>query len=235
MKENFLDWMRECLLHVLIYVILLILSLVLYKNVRDQNYKSAVILTISLMLVLYILHLYTKEVKYRFTANTAVESSLRDIGDHLRVLDVGGGACRLKHHLRNHSVDIIDIYKGCDCAQIYDGHHIPARDDAYDVAVASHVLHHVPHQQELLKEMARVAKNVVLIEENPSNFVQRLITKLHFHGFGQDPSMIKYIHAPREWKEIGEKAGLVLSKMSTYSGHLLNPTPGVCYTFVKPT
>ena len=43
MKENFLDWMRECLLHVLIYVILLILSLVLYKNVRDQNYKSAII------------------------------------------------------------------------------------------------------------------------------------------------------------------------------------------------
>lgn len=47
-------------------------------------------------------------------------------------------------------------------ARVYDGRHIPARDGEYDLAVATHVLEHVPRPSELLREMTRVARAVVI-------------------------------------------------------------------------
>jgi SAM-dependent methyltransferase len=55
--------------------------------------------------------------------------------------------------------------------EAYDGAHVPAADAAYDLAVVSHVLEHVPDPPSLLAEAARVASWVVVevpLEDNRS-------------------------------------------------------------------
>ena len=53
----------------------------------------------------------------------------------------------------------------------FDGEHVPAQTDAYDLAVLSHVLEHVPDPLPLLRQAARVAPHVVVevpLEDNRS-------------------------------------------------------------------
>jgi SAM-dependent methyltransferase len=46
--------------------------------------------------------------------------------------------------------------------EVYDGDRVPAADDAYDLAVLSHVLEHVPDPAPLLADAARVARRVLV-------------------------------------------------------------------------
>jgi SAM-dependent methyltransferase len=47
-------------------------------------------------------------------------------------------------------------------ASAFDGEHVPAADNAFDLAYASHVLEHIPWPEPLLREMMRVARAVVV-------------------------------------------------------------------------
>jgi SAM-dependent methyltransferase len=47
-------------------------------------------------------------------------------------------------------------------AHLFDGRRVPVRDGAYDLVVGSHVLEHVPHPADLLQEMARIGRAVIV-------------------------------------------------------------------------
>jgi SAM-dependent methyltransferase len=46
--------------------------------------------------------------------------------------------------------------------EAYDGVHVPAADDAYDLAILSHVVEHIPEPGPVLAEAARLARHVIV-------------------------------------------------------------------------
>jgi SAM-dependent methyltransferase len=61
--------------------------------------------------------------------------------------------------------------------EAFDGTNVPAPDDAYDLAVLSHVVEHVPDPVPLLEEAARVAPHVIVEVPLEDNLSARRATK----------------------------------------------------------
>jgi SAM-dependent methyltransferase len=78
------------------------------------------------------------------------ELSQRGFGDVLSGLEVSRAA-----------VAIASGREEIDRVELFDGSHVPAGDDAYELGVLSHVLEHVDDPPVLLKEVARACRAVV--------------------------------------------------------------------------
>lgn len=98
------------------------------------------------------------------------------------ILDVGSGGGLVMQHLRNSGfevtgLDISDLSYAPETKPIvYDGVKMPFQDNAFDVALLLTVLHHTPVPETVLKETARVAKKVIIIEDIYSNKIQQYLT-----------------------------------------------------------
>jgi SAM-dependent methyltransferase len=95
---------------------------------------------------------------------------------HDSILDIGAGCGAVLKRLeeggfgtRLYAVDIsqsgLDAMRRDDWnrlveCQAFDGYHIPYADEAFDLAILSHVIEHVEHPRALLAEAARVARHV---------------------------------------------------------------------------
>ncbi len=80
------------------------------------------------------------------------------------------GACREWRSPRRPSRSPARVAR-LDSVELYDGLHLPAPDDAYDLGILSHVLEHVPDPPALLAEVARVCRAVLVevpLEDNLS-------------------------------------------------------------------
>ncbi|MCX2481726.1 class I SAM-dependent methyltransferase [Pedobacter sp. MC2016-15] len=96
----------------------------------------------------------------------------------VKVLEVGAGDGSILHFLNEwnfgeqlYALEIADTgvsrirERGLDRlaeARSFDGYEIPYPDDSFDLVILSHVLEHVEHERILIRELKRIAKNIVV-------------------------------------------------------------------------
>jgi len=96
----------------------------------------------------------------------------------LKVLEVGAGDGSILHFLEEwnfakelYALEIADTgvqlirdrgLKTLVEANSFDGYKIPYEDDSFDLVILAHVLEHVEHERLLIRELKRVAKNIVI-------------------------------------------------------------------------
>lgn len=150
-----------------------------------------------------------------------IAQKLRPVLPHLssdqRCVDIGCGNGLIVQALRQKgilcdAVDVADLSIVPEVTvTIYDGHHLPYNDVAFDTALLLTVLHHTPDPVPVLREVARVAKRIIIIEDVYNNIVQQYLT------YGMDTlvnlghsSMTYQNKSDAEWKATFEELGLRL-------------------------
>jgi ubiquinone/menaquinone biosynthesis C-methylase UbiE len=122
---------------------------------------------------------------------------------HDTILEVGAGEGSVLQRLSEvgfaqslHAIDIspsgiekikqkhIPLLKEC---QLYDGYHIPYADNHFDVVVLTHVVEHLEHPRQLIREASRVGKRLFIevpLEQNlktPKDFVFDRVGHINFY------------------------------------------------------
>lgn len=100
-----------------------------------------------------------------------------------KLIDIGSGPGSLLHVMRRagYQIDGLDIrssaYRDELTPEIYDGLHMPYADNHYDIALLSTMLHHTPDPDHILREAARIAKRLIIIEDVYDGPVMEWLTK----------------------------------------------------------
>jgi SAM-dependent methyltransferase len=152
------------------------------------------------------------------------------------VLDVGAGTGRvatilgqLDPSLRVYGVDPVlallqEARKKTRCpALVGDGARLPFADGAFDAAVATGVLHHVPDPSTVVREMLRVSRLAVFISDNNifgagSKAVRLLKGALYGAGLWR---IVKFIHTFGKGYSISDGDGVAYSYSVFFSYRLL--------------
>jgi len=103
------------------------------------------------------------------------------------ILDVGSGKCGVASMInKNMGIKVvcidIDQYKNKVGIKniIFDGMHIPFKNDVFTIVLCCYVLHHTHYQKNLLHEMSRVTKSKIIIFEDVSNIItDKILVSLH--------------------------------------------------------
>jgi len=149
------------------------------------------------------------------------------IKDHLKFLDqhieIGSGPGSVLSVMRkqNYYVDGLDIADNSfhdDLRPlVYNGRDMPFPKGAYDTALLLTVLHHTSDPEAILREAARIAKRIVIIEDVYDNRVMEWLTK----GFDSlmNLEFIGHPHSNRadaQWMETFAGLGLKVQHASIY-------------------
>lgn len=100
------------------------------------------------------------------------------------LLEVGSGPGSVLSVFRDASLDVtgLDIrdtsYRAALRPTLYDGKAMPFADGTFGAALLLTMLHHTPNPDAILREAARVARRLIVIEDVFENSFQRRYTKL---------------------------------------------------------
>lgn len=114
--------------------------------------------------------------------STSKMESFLELGD--RILDLGAGTCLYTKLLKDKGYDVqaVDVKNRSYYPEIevyvYDGEHLPFKDNEFDVCFLRSVLHHTPDPEVILKEAVRVSKKLIIHENVITNIFQRYYTYL---------------------------------------------------------
>lgn len=156
----------------------------------------------------------------------------------LKVLDVGTGdgyiAMILSRYHDVTSVDVVDkgfFHKPL----VYDGKMLPFPDNNFDAVVCSYVLHHDANHRNLLREMRRVSKRlVIVVEDTPSNNIQWWFTRIHGGGSKWN-HCVDCFNTTSDWTKIFVSLGFGVERTDVTKWYLEFPfsSPSVIYPVDK--
>lgn len=101
-----------------------------------------------------------------------------------KIIDLGAGTGIYTQLLKRkgYNVQPVDIkdysYYPEIKVNVYDGEHLPFKDNEFDVCLLRSVLHHTPDPEVVLKEAVRVSKKLIIHENVVTNIFQRYYTYL---------------------------------------------------------
>ena len=135
-----------------------------------------------------------------------------------KIIDLGAGHCLYTKLLKDKGYDVqpVDIENSSYYPEIevyiYDGEHLPFKDNEFDVCLLRSVLHHTTNPEVVLKEAVRVSKKLIIYENViTNNIFQRYSTYLMDCIMNKE--LIGGPHAnktDKEWRLLFEKSELDL-------------------------
>lgn len=126
-------------------------------------------------------------------------------GDY--ILDLGCGDCCLTSKINNVNIINVDVVDKSKCSKpiLYNGRRIPLPDKSVDVSICAFVLHHTNNQAELLLELKRVTKRVILIfEDTPEYKIDDVLVNIHGDSHWGKGSF----HSNEKWEKIFNHLGM---------------------------
>ena len=99
-----------------------------------------------------------------------------------KILDIGAGNGMLANSLMKKGFEVqavdVDNHSIVESVKtiVYDGQTLPFSDRSYDTALLLLVLHHTNDPVQILKEAARVAPKIIIIEDVYHNVIQKYLT-----------------------------------------------------------
>ena len=122
----------------------------------------------------WVVRLHQKKVKYLYGL---IAPFLKKGG---KIMDLGCGSGELTKKISDlgfqiTAVDVVNKVKVAGVEPvIYDGKKLPFGDKEFDQVLLITVLHHVPEYRELLKEVGRVSREVIIVEDVFENWWDRV-------------------------------------------------------------
>lgn len=168
-------------------------------------------------LVMKYLSKVIKTISYYLLLKIKPMEITKHIMDHQHGLDIGAGAGQyttmllaMGYNVVAVEPDIKKIEKSGVPYVVSSGQNLPFDDNQYDFAFAVNVLHHTKRPVELLQEVNRVARRVIISEVNHDNIFVRLYNQ--FIGEIDNQHL-----SPTTLLGMMEQAGLTVSKLYTKS------------------
>ena len=106
---------------------------------------------------------------------------------------------------------------------VFDGYHLPYKDDEFDLVILSHVLEHVEHERLLLRELKRVAKMCVI--EVPKDYRFGVDQRIkHFLAYGHinvyTPTSLRYMLLTEGFKITNDLTSMITPDVTRFNKYI---------------
>lgn len=144
-----------------------------------------------------------------------ISRALRIVSPEMHVLDVGCGSGYIAHHLSailGTRVTGIDLDRATEAPIAYrqfDGTRFPLQTHTFDAVLFCYVLHHAQNLGALLDELRRVLRGngqVVVYEDIPSNWWDRLVCRIHNRKWESRTGLCTF-QTEEAWRRVFESEG----------------------------
>jgi ubiquinone/menaquinone biosynthesis C-methylase UbiE len=142
------------------------------------------------------------------------------LNDSDSVLDVGSGSGMVADLINNNlgikviCIDIRDTSRVDQKPILFDGIHIPFKDNMFATVLGCFILHHAQNQKAVVEEMKRVTRSeIIILEDIPNTIFDRLLIVCHtLKSRITHKSMNMKFRTNDGWKKLFKEVGLYLKK-----------------------